>query len=122
MQGNCKAWHKGVANKKPRLSIPAMRVAFVFFAMFASHSMISVNKGGSCRSGVMSRKTTPFLGKLGTSKMLAFTRCEICVMAVSKGKCRKFCYAAAYWLGCDFAILLSNVVKHSRSLHNCLLY
>src|SRR5919197_892103 len=55
---------------KPRASAPRTRWGSFVFAHAPSSSIVCRSASGSARSGMMSRKTTPFCGKSGTSRTL----------------------------------------------------
>src|ERR671934_3551 len=55
----------------PRASAPRTRSGSFVFAQAPSSSIVWCRASGSARSGMMSRKTTPFCGKSGTSRTFA---------------------------------------------------
>src|SRR5919199_3098557 len=56
---------------KPRASAPRTRSGSFVFAHAPSSSIVCRSASASARSGMMSRKTTPFCGKSGTSRTFA---------------------------------------------------
>src|SRR5919197_2377189 len=56
----------------PRASAPRTRSCSFVFAQAPSSSIVCRSASASARSGMMSRKTTPFCGKSGTSRTFAF--------------------------------------------------
>src|SRR5919197_1798622 len=56
----------------PRASAPRTRSGSFVFAQAPSSSIVCRSASASARSGMMSRKTTPFCGKSGTSRTFAF--------------------------------------------------
>src|SRR5437588_4927333 len=57
---------------KPRASAPRTRSGSFVFAQAPSASIVCPSASASARSGMMSRKTTPFCGKSGTLRTLSF--------------------------------------------------
>src|SRR5919201_5870468 len=55
----------------PRASAPRTRSGAFVFPHAPSASIVSCSASRSARSGMMSRKTTPFCGKSGTSRTFA---------------------------------------------------
>src|ERR671924_585318 len=73
---------------KPRASAPSTRSGCLLLAQDASSSIVCRSASGSARSGMMSRKTTPFCGKSGTSRTFSF-RSTLTPRRAAAGRARR---------------------------------